>query len=299
MTLLAAPPPETGTAPPPRPKAVQPLEIALITRVLGGLSLALLGFVAYVLVVGPMTHDRAQDLLYADAREKLAEIEMPTGGSIEPGSPVALLEIPGLHLNEVVVEGTTGGLLTDGPGHLRTTPLPGQPGSAVIMGRALTFGGSFRDITALREGDEVVATTGQGRFVYRVDGVRRDGDPMPKPGGNHLVLLSAEVSEFLGLPIKVERTVFVDTTLVHPSPSGLTPPPVSLLPEERALERDAGGLVPLVLWSQVLLLAVAGFTWARTRWGRWETWFVGAPVVLAASWQVYEYFAISLLPNLA
>lgn len=294
-----APPEEAGPPPEPRPVRPQSLEIALITRVLGGLSVALLGFVAYVLVVGPMTHDRAQDLLYADVRERLAAIEMPTGGSIEPGKPVALLEIPGLRLNEVVIEGTAGGVLTDGPGHLRTTPLPGQPGSAVIMGRALTFGGTFRDITALREGDEIVTTTGQGRFVYRVDRVRRAGDPLPKPGGNHLVLMSAEVSEFAGLPIKVERTVFVDATLVQPGPAALGQPPVSLLPEERALERDAGGLLPLVLWSQALLLAVAAFTWARARWGRWETWFVGAPVVLAASWQVYEYFAISLLPNLA
>jgi sortase A len=57
-------------------------------------------------------------------------------------------------------------------------------------------------------------------------------------------------------------------------------------------------LIELVLWLQALVLAVGAFAWARIRWGRWETWLVGVPVVVAATWQVYSSGAVALLPNL-
>ncbi|MFD9741921.1 sortase domain-bontaining protein, partial [Umezawaea sp. NPDC059074] len=254
-------------------------EMALLTRVLAVVAVGTLGFVAYVVLVGSVRHDRGQDLLYAQVREQLAAIEMPTGGVIEPGTPIAVLEVPGLGLNEVVVEGTAGARLAEGPGHLRTSPLPGQPGVAVLLGRAATFGGPFRDIAALREGDQVVATTGQGRFTYRVDGVRRDGDPLPKApaaGTGRLLLTSAEGDDVFGLALSPDRTVFVDATLVDRAVAAKAGQPTSLLPEELPLRRDESALVPLVLWLQALLLAVIGFSWARVRWGRVETWFVGA-----------------------
>lgn len=282
-------------------KATTSWEIALLTRFLVLISVGLLGFVAYVVLIGSVRHDRSQDLLYAQVREQLAAIEMPTGGVIEPGTAVAVLEIPGLGLNEVVVEGTSGTQLVDGPGHLRTSPLPGQQGVAVLMGRAVTFGGPFRNIAALREGDEVVATTGQGRFTYRVDGVRRDGDPVPPPmaaGGGRIMLASAEGADLYGLPLSPDRTVFVDATLIGRAVSAAADGPISLLPEEIPLKRDESGLVPLVLWLQALLLVVVGFAWARLRWGRLETWFVGTPVVLAACWQVFSWAAVVALPNL-
>jgi len=43
-----------------------------------------------------------------------------------------------------------------------------------------------------------------------------------------------------------------------------------------------------------VFLAIA---WAFERWGRWQTWLVGAPLVLAALWGVSET-AVQLLPNL-
>jgi sortase A len=278
-----------------------PLETVLARRVLLMLSVLLVGFAAYVLVVGPVQYERSQDLLYAQAREELAAIEMPTGGVIEPGRPVAVLEVPGLDLQQIVVEGTAGAQLLDGPGHLRTTPLPGQPGVSVLMGRALAFGGPFGSITRLQEGDEVVATTGQGRFTYRVDRVRRAGDPVPQPPGERqgrLVLATTEGDDLWGLRLRADRAVYVDATLLDSTVPAGAGRPAAMAREEGVLQHDPSGLVPLVLWAQALLAAVAAATWAALRWGRWETWLVGAPTVLAASWQVYEAAAIVLLPNL-
>ncbi|MBW4716897.1 sortase domain-containing protein [Saccharothrix obliqua] len=277
-----------------------PLEVVLLRRVLLVLSVLLLDFAAYLLLIGPIRYERGQDLRYAQAREELAAIEMPTSGAIEPGHPVAVLEVPGLGLTQVVVEGTAGAQLAEGPGHLRTSPLPGQAGVAVVMGRAVTSGGPFKHITALREGDEINATTGQGRFTYRVDRVRRDGDPTPPPvarGKGRLVLVTAEGEDFLGLPLRADRAVYLDATLLdQAAPAGARP--AVLLPEEKPMSHDPGGLVPLVLWLQVLLAAVAAAVWAVLRWGRWETWMVGVPVLLAASWQVFEHASVVLVPNL-
>ncbi|SMD15036.1 sortase domain-containing protein [Kibdelosporangium aridum] len=269
----------------------------VFTQALLVLSVLALGFAGYLLVLSPIQQDRSQTVLYAQARQTLAEISMPTGGKIDPGTPVALLEIPGLQLSQVVVEGTAGSQLAEGPGHRRTSPLPGQPGTSVLLGRAQTFGAPFKEIGKLQPGDEVTATTGQGKFTYRVDSVRREGDPIPPAlarGGSRMVLVSAEGGDLTG----PERTLFVDTTLIGEASAAPGGRPRTQLPEEEALSRDTGVLIELVLWLQVLVLAVGFFAWARIRWGRWETWLVGVPIVVAATWQVYHAGAVALLPNL-
>ena len=60
---------------------------------------------------------------------------------------------------------------------------------------------------------------------------------------------------------------------------------------------DTSGAFALVLWSQVFLAAVLFFTWARARWGRWQAWTVGVPLLLAVGWAVSNQVA-ALLPNL-
>jgi sortase A len=64
------------------------------------------------------------------------------------------------------------------------------------------------------------------------------------------------------------------------------------------MARDtADSLVPLMLWSQALLLAVIVSTVAVYRWSRWGTYLLMAPVVMALIWCVYENLAC-VLPNL-
>jgi sortase A len=273
------------------------MKVRLLGQAMAVLSLLAIGFVGYLVVFSPVQQDRSQSVLYAQARQQLAEISMPAGGVIDAGKPVALLEIPGLNLTKVVVEGTTGTELASGPGHRRTTPLPGQAGTSVLMGRAATYGAPFKEIAKLRAGDEVNATTGQGRFTYRVDGVRREGDStpptLPKNGGR-IVLVSAEGGSLTG----PDRTVFVDATLLGDAVAAPGGRPRVQIPEEGPLKPDTGALVDLVLWLQALVLAGGLFAWARIQWGRWETWLVGLPVVVAATWQVYQAGAVALLPNL-
>jgi sortase A len=185
-----------------------------------------------------------------------------------------------------------------GPGHRRDTVLPGQNGVSLVYGRSTTFGGPFQRIAELRDGDRLTVVTFQGQFTYEVEGVRRDGDPLPDiepvtDGGSRLTLVTAEGSN----PFQPERTVFVDALLDGDAQPAAQRPAV-IPPEERSLATDRPALLPLVLWLQALAVLAIGMAWARARWGRWETYLVGLPAVLAVVWNVYES-AARLLPNVA
>jgi sortase A len=84
------------------------------------------------------------------------------------GDPVLRLEIPKIGVDEIVVSGVGVGQLKMGPGHYPDTPLPGEPGNAAIAGHRTTYGAPFFSLDELEPGDEIVATTYNGRFVFRV-----------------------------------------------------------------------------------------------------------------------------------
>lgn len=86
----------------------------------------------------------------------------------EGGDAVARIEIPGIGVDKVVVEGVAVSDLRKGPGHYRATPLPGQPGNSAIAGHRTTYGAPFGDIDRLEADDEILVTTVQGTFRYRV-----------------------------------------------------------------------------------------------------------------------------------
>ena len=73
-------------------------------------------------------------------------------------------------LDEIVVSGVGVDDLKKGPGHYSQTPLPGEHGNAAIAGHRTTYGAPFLDIDNLKPGDDVVATTYAGRYVYKVTG---------------------------------------------------------------------------------------------------------------------------------
>ena len=87
-----------------------------------------------------------------------------------PGDGVgfALLRVPKVGLEAVVFEGVTTPTLAKGPGHMPGTPLPGQPGNAVISGHRTTYGRPFHDFDMLVAGDRLEVDTGIGTHVYEV-----------------------------------------------------------------------------------------------------------------------------------
>lgn len=270
-----------------------------VIRVSIGVAVLALWLVFFGLGLTGLQAARSQLVLYGQLRTTLADATVPIGGTIEPGSPIALIEADRIGLRYVVVEGTSSGDLRAGPGHRRDTPLPGQAGTCVLYGRATLFGGPFRHVLDLRPGDPITVTTGQGTFEYRVDGIRRAGDPIPgllPSGAGRLTLVTAEgVSWRKGWA--PNHVAYVDATLqgtAQPAPAGrLTGVPHA----DTAMQGDPGALVPVVLWLQVLVAAGLGAAWAQARWGGAQAWLVFTPAVLAALWGATES-ALQLLPNL-
>ncbi|TDD59990.1 sortase [Kribbella antibiotica] len=258
-------------------------------------ALGIIAFMVYVLLLGALQFNRAQDVAYDKIRGQLAEAVAPVGPDVVVGAPVAVLDIPGLQLRQVINEGTSGSVLRDGPGHRSDTPLPGQAGVSVIYGRGLTFGAPFRSLPKLVPGTRFEVVTGEGRFNYDVKAVRRAGDPLPAvlaAGASRLTLVTAE-----GSPVP-SSTVYIDAELAEgtalPDPGGRLS---RVSDSQQAFGTDLSGVLTLVLWLEALIAVAAGFVWFRSRIGRWESYLIGAPVVVALAWRVFEQIA-AMLPNL-
>ena len=84
------------------------------------------------------------------------------------GEAIARLTIPAIDVRKVVVAGVKVEDLRNGPGHYRSTVLPGQSGNSGIAGHRTTYGAPFNRIDELVPGDEVNIRTVQGFHEYRV-----------------------------------------------------------------------------------------------------------------------------------
>lgn len=89
-----------------------------------------------------------------------------------PGGAIGRLEIPAIHVDQFVVEGTEEGDLKKGPGHYVGSSMPGGHGNAAIAGHRTTYGAPFSRLDELKAGDTIVTTTSSGRFLYVVAGLR-------------------------------------------------------------------------------------------------------------------------------
>lgn len=86
----------------------------------------------------------------------------------ELGTPFGRIVIDKIGLDAVLFEGVDRGTLQLGPGHMPETPLPGQPGNAVISGHRTTYGRPFFDLDQLLVGDNIVVDTALGANVYTI-----------------------------------------------------------------------------------------------------------------------------------
>ena len=81
-------------------------------------------------------------------------------------SALAALEIPAIHLQVPVLEGTDDLTLNQGVGHIEGTPLPGKGGNVGIAGHRDGF---FRGLKDIHEGDTIDLITQTGSSHYVVD----------------------------------------------------------------------------------------------------------------------------------
>ena len=182
-----------------------------------GTSALLLGFVGHVTLFGALQHSQSQQIAYDNLRSTLAEAVTPVGQLdvdeklVAPGTPIALMTIPKLGLNEVVSEGTASAETRSGVGHRRDSVMPGQAGTSVLYGRQAGYGGPFGALTSLVPGDEITIVTGQGKQTFTVFGLRRAGDALPAALGadaGRLQLVTAD-----GPALAPYGVLYVDASL--------------------------------------------------------------------------------------
>jgi sortase A len=302
-----APPPPRR---PPRRNRREPVTLGqLIARTIGTslliLAVTALGFVAWVGLFSHLHYDKAQLNAYDTLRVELATGTAPNGPTVpnKPaqllamGAPVAVLSIPAIGLRTVILQGTTSSVLEDGPGHLRNTPLPGQVGDSMIMGRQTGYGGPFGRLSSLVPGDPITVVTGQTVASYKVIDLRRAGDPLPPAlasGAGRMTLATAD-----GIPLDPSGILYVDadqTSKPQPSPGVVLTQYMS--PSENAMgTEDMQAWVPIFWWGLLLVAVALPLSWLWTAWGKWQTWIIAVPTVGFLVLTIADQ-ATRLLPNL-
>ena len=266
------------------------------------LGVMLTGFIADVALVSPLRYAREQIVQMEEFRSTLANGSAPVGqmdaeGNLYPvGTPLAIMNIPALNMTAVVDEGSTSRVMLAAPGHRRDTVLPGQRGASVVYGRQTLYGGPFGNLDQRRAGNTIRVTTGQGKALYRISGVRK-GDSPPKAASTApgtLTLVSTT-----GLPFFPQNVIRVDASLIsYPKETAL---PVlyaaSLTPAEKLLGSDDSGWLPLLLILEIGIALVFLALVGMRHWGRLQTWVVAVPTLLAVGIALAEQVVV-LLPNL-
>ena len=242
-----------------------------------GVLAALLLTYEFVLSGIPQARTQAELLSAFQQELPTTTLDSPSSAPAE-GSPVALLNIPSIGLQQVVVEGTSPEDLKNGPGHLQASPLPGEFGNAVIEGRRTTYGAPFGAINQLHSGDLIRVTTGQGLLVYVVSSVSRvnvgQRDPASPTVDSRMTLLTSD-------PAYVSTGELAVTAKLRGRPLAVaTRTPILAGTADLGLSGDPIGLGFGLIWLE-LLAAAAWLTWRlRTRLPASVLYMFGAPVML-------------------
>jgi sortase A len=285
--------------------------IRLFGRFFITVGLLILLFVAYQLWGTGILEARAQSELRDDF-EAQVEAQGRTSSSTDEPSPsttttttpppppipptgeaVAIIRIPKIGVDKVVVEGTTVADLRKGPGHYVGTPLPGQIGNAGIAGHRTTYGAPFGNLDQLVEGDIITVETLSGSFDYRVSG-RSEVNPLGgvfvvKPSETHvldqpppdepeatltLTSCNPKYSARERIVVKAEYDLRANQPQPQAPPTEVRTP-TSL---DAGLSGSHTSRFPTLLWG--LFAALVGGLWWLVfhRYSRWTTWLAGAIV---------------------
>ena len=285
--------PEAPSAPAKQSKPAPNIVATVVRRGVLTFVLTVIAFLVFAFWLSGLSHARSQIGLQRRFRTELNDLSAPVSGLITPGAPVAVLRIPRIGVNEVVVEGARSGQLRAGPGHVVGTALPGQPGNAAIAGRRTMYGGPFKHLNALEPGDEILMTTGQGASTYRVTETPKvygptHGSVFADHGDNRLTLITADP------PLRGTRRLVVTAKLVE-LPYAATALRRTLDAEGVGLTGERGAIAVVLVWLELLVALLFLGVFAMKRGPRWTAWIVFVPALALVTWLFFEH-VVQLLP---
>jgi len=271
--------PEGGAPPPAEPSYRERVgtsvrdALAVLARphvagvLVAGLGFLILLLLGYTYAFTPLSEGRTQHTLLQQITSEPTKTYSLAEGKIPPeGSPVAILEIPALHMVDTVVEGSDAKDLRSGPGHMPTTALPGQSGNAVIAGRRATFGAPFGAIGALRRGEVIKVVDGLGTYRYRVKNVvfAQGGrhDVITPTAANRLTLVTASSGFFptgrLAVIATLDGKPFAGSVEPHFHPGSA----------ELGLSGDPASGVLAVFWCLLFFGLLSLAAWLLRHWSQ-------------------------------
>jgi sortase A len=156
-----------------------------VRRFLRGTGWAFIGmggfvlyFLVYQLVGTNVTTSRDQASLRSELQRQWAgsrpsasgskKVRQPAPRRVPPGQALAILDIPKIQLQRVLVEGVGRDELRKGPGHVPSTVLPGQAGTFGVSGHRTTYGAPFYRLNELVKGDTITVVTRDANYTYTV-----------------------------------------------------------------------------------------------------------------------------------
>jgi sortase A len=117
----------------------------------------------------PTEADRLAILGIHGEAQKVDALASAFAKRVNDGDPIGRIVIPSIDLDIVVVQGTSTGDLTKGPGHYQSTPFPGQPGTSAVAGHRTTYLAPFRHLDSLHGGDRIELRMPYATLQYRVE----------------------------------------------------------------------------------------------------------------------------------
>jgi len=254
-------------------------------------------FLAYEFWISSISQSRAQAVLLDRFRHSLTQPDSHTYLVPPKGDPVGVIEIPAIGLEQVIVQGIGSTQTKLGPGHDPSTPLPGQTGNVVVLGRRTTYGAPFHHLNGLRTGDPIIVTTRQGQFEYKVIGaaVVSLGSTVPihVTTDDRLTLVTSSPPYF------AHSELIVAAKLTTPGLQDSWPLPTWPAGTKLALTGDTVSWGSALLWGELLIVAIV-ITWMlyRRRWYPAATYLMTTPVLIALTFLLCSSIDRMLPPSL-
>jgi sortase A len=159
--------------------------------VLGALLLGYVGTQYYAM------YSAQKHLAAAWEKQNSAPHTAETAAVVDDG--LIRVEIPKINLDAMVVEGSSRKQLKIAPGHITTTPIPGESGNSVITAHRDTF---FRHIYELTKGDEIMVRRNGQVFKFQVTGKKvvdpDDVSVLNPTTDTHLTLITCYPTYYIG-----------------------------------------------------------------------------------------------------
>ena len=241
---------------------------------------------------------------------------------VEPGDPLARIEIPKIDVDKIVVAGVGVSDLRKGPGHYPQTPMPGQVGNSAIAGHRTTYGAPFFRSRRARSGRHHRGDDRAGAVpVPRDRDADREADRLQRARSDARRHAHAHVLQ-PAVQLARQRIIVkarLDTSVQDALPAAVTTvvaPPVDNGDEQTIVEpiedptiaaldsfsagwfSDSSAWLPTILWGLLATAVAVGFWFLGRHWKRWAAYLLAVIPFLFVLYFFYENVARLLPPNI-